>query len=256
MITSGKNPRIQNLVKLSQSKHRRQQKLFLVEGDREVERALRASYEPVEIYVREDLSELAQSVLDQCEGLRPERVSEGVFKKIAYRERGGGGIVAVFRERSQQMPPRKERECWLVVEALEKPGNLGALLRGADGFGATGIVLVNHSGDLYHPHTIRASLGTVFHLAVLTMSAEELTQWSQSRELSLLISRPDAEESLLHMTLPPRVGFVLGSEAFGVSESFAEQKRHFKLPMQGVADSLNLSVASALMGYEWLRQMS
>ena len=142
-----------------------------------------------------------------------------------------------------------------VLEGLEKPGNVGAILRSADAAGVDAVIVADGRTDLYNPNTIRASLGTVFRENVCEATTAETIEWLRNRELTIVAARPDAEQSYSEVDFRSGAAIVLGSEADGLSDAWRGTNiTPVRLPMLGMADSLNVSTTAAVLFYEALRQ--
>jgi RNA methyltransferase, TrmH family len=178
------------------------------------------------------------------------------FEKLSYGDRLDG-VVAVA-----ETPPRTLEELILpldpligVVEGVEKPGNLGAILRSADGSGVNAVIVADTATDLFNPNIIRASIGTVFAVRVAVASSGDVLTWLREREIAIIAARLDASVDYAAADYSGAVAIALGSEARGLSDPWGELARtSVKLPMLGVADSLNVSATAAVLFYEALRQ--
>lgn len=262
-ISSLKNPRVKAAVELSKSKARRETGLFTVEGTREIERALRSGYEMTELFVcAKALSDDAVAILQRIEAERRASlydVTPPVFAKMAMRE-DSGGLLAVMKQKSVRLAELKLAKAPLLLAAqgIEKPGNLGALLRSADGAGVEAVVLLDESLDLYHPHAIRSSLGTAFSVPVVAATSDEFRAYCKQNGIKT-VAAALTDRAIAHHAVDYRGGaaIVLGSEAEGLtSDWLAEADQVIKIPMKGIADSLNVSTAGAVCLYEALRQRS
>ncbi len=184
------------------------------------------------------------------------QVPEDVFDKMAFGQRHDGVLaVAAAPKRSlADLRPRGEGLI-AIVEGLEKPGNVGAVLRSADGAGVAAVIVADPATDLYNPNCIRASLGTVFSMPVCAATAAETLDWLHKRGRRIFAARSDAELPYTEAALGQNAAVVLGSEAFGLSGTWqAADVTPIKLPMLGRADSLNVSATAAVLFYEALRQ--
>ena len=178
------------------------------------------------------------------------------FEKLAYGDRLDG-VVAVA-----ETPPRTLDELILppepligVVEGVEKPGNLGAILRSADGAGVNAIVVADTATDLFNPNIIRASIGTVFAVPVAVASSGDVLPWLKAHGIAIVAARVDGSVDYVDADYTGAVAIALGSEARGLSDAWGELARQsVKLPMLGVADSLNVSATAAVLFYEARRQ--
>ncbi|GIW34880.1 RNA methyltransferase [Meiothermus sp.] len=257
-ITSTSNPRIKAAALLKERKGREQTGLFLIEGSREIERALAVGLEVVQAYCGEHLDpEEARTVaeLGKLERLVVTEVSEPVLKKLSARE-NPPGVVAVARMPNPSLtrfkPP--QNALLLVAVGLEKPGNLGALLRSADAAGADAVLVVG-GVDLYSPQVIRNSTGVVFSLPTFAVPEQAVLDWLEEHRIPLVATTPHTDQVFWDADLRGPVAIALGPEHAGLGELWLNRARlKVKIPMQGQADSLNVSVTAALMLYEARRQ--
>jgi TrmH family RNA methyltransferase len=259
-ITSRQNPRVKDAAKLRDRKARERQGRFVIDGAREIGRALAAGIEILEAYVCEPLCSADEAAAASHQLARAAAVAatvtEEVFEKLCFGE-GRDGLVAVART-----PRRSLDEIQLpaapliaVIEGLEKPGNVGAVLRSADGAGVDAVIVAEPRTDLFNPNTIRASLGTVFGRGVCTATTAEALAWLRQNNLSIFAACPDA--TLVYTEADYRRGaaIVLGSEAEGLSPAWNDAGvTPIGLPMRGIADSLNVSATAAVLFYEAQRQ--
>jgi TrmH family RNA methyltransferase len=179
-----------------------------------------------------------------------------VFEKLAFGDRNDGIIVvAETPQRTLSDLQLTDSPLVAVLERVEKPGNVGAILRTADAVGIDAVIIADGQTDLYNPNTIRSSLGTVFRPNICTATANDAVDWLQQHELRIIAARPEAELLYTDTDLRGGVAIVLGSEAQGLSENWkGENATSVRLPMRGVADSLNVSTTAAVLFYEALRQ--
>jgi RNA methyltransferase, TrmH family len=259
-ITSVQNPRVKDAVRLRASRHRAKQGRFLINGARELLQALRGQVPLVELFLCAGLCKLpeAQEVLARVGEFKTDvwHVPPDVFEKMAYGARHDG--VLAVAETSNRLLAELEpagRGLIAVLEGLEKPGNVGAVLRSADAAGVAAVLVAEAGTDLFNPNCIRASLGTVFTLPVCTTSAGEALEWLRRRGARIFAARLEAKRPYTEVDLVENAAVGLGSEARGLSEAWrAKDVTPIKLPMRGTADSLNVSAASAVLFYEALRQ--
>ena len=259
-ISSTQNERIKFVRRLKEKRERDESGLMIIEGVREIGCALRHGIVIEEIYACPD-------VIDRDEGprLMKELTASGVavtsvtptvFGKIAYRETSGG-FVAIARKPRAVLDnlTADERSLILVVDAVEKPGNLGALLRSADGAGVTGLIISSQKTDLYHPNVIRASLGAIFAVPTAIARTTDAIQWLKSGGIAIITATPSAEKPYTDADMRRASAIVVGSEDAGVGAPWSEAADlRVRIPMRGDADSLNVSIAAAIMLYEALRQ--
>jgi len=267
-ITSAQNRRIKNIVKLRQRRQRDNQQLTVIEGIREASLALRNQVVPQEVFIcpsllnQAELVEIRDSLqeLEQRGKTQVFEVSADVFAKIAYRgETGGLILVAPYLRLSLADLPLGKSPFLAVIEDVEKPGNLGAILRSADAAGLDGVIISRcqaASGtDIHNPNVIRASLGTLFTVPVADTTTAEVIPWLQQREIRIVVATPAARVPYTAVDMTGPVALVLGSEAIGLSSAWlAAADEQVAIPMHGVVDSLNLSVSTALLLYEVVRQ--
>lgn len=276
-ITSPKNPLIKDLAQLlSKGKERRRQGRFLIEGLREVERALSLDY-PIDslIYCPEQISQveveaLVHRAIQKAPRLKKDiqhiQCSEKAFAKLAYRS-NVTNIVAlaqrIDRDQSQALIDVKQKQAQplvLVLEGIEKPGNLGAILRSADAFGVDIVILVDCAAELEHPNSLRNSLGAALAIPVIKLQLDECRHLLRELEIPLYVTHLNVH-SLPPAKLPLQqaCAIVLGAEATGASEEwFSASTQAVLIPMveHRVVDSLNVSVAAAVVLYEVQRQRS
>jgi TrmH family RNA methyltransferase len=185
-------------------------------------------------------------------------VDERVFRKLAFGQRIEG-VLGVARTPVAELADLTlpERPLIAVLEGIQKPGNLGAVLRSADATGLSAVILADGGTDLYNPNAIRASLGTIFTVPVAAASAEQTLAWLRQHELLIFATRVDAALSYTEADYRQPAAIVLGSEATGLTAAWsADDVTAIGIPMLGAADSLNVSVAAAVVFYEALRQRS
>jgi RNA methyltransferase, TrmH family len=261
LIESASNPRIRSAVALRERREREGTGLTLVDGGREARRAIEAGVEVETAFVCTGLlsspdAREAVNALARAQGRRElVAVSERAFEKLAYGDRSDG-VVLVVRPRVWTLADLDLPDAPLVVvtEDIEKPGNVGAILRSADGAGANAVIAVGGT-DLYNPNVIRASVGTVFSMPVAAAPVQAVASWLRARGLKIVATRVEASTLHVDADLRGPLALVLGSEAEGLSPAWdGEGVDSIRLPMEGVADSLNVSAAAAILLYEAWRQ--
>ena len=256
-IESPKNPQIKALVKLRERRTREREKRYLIEGAREVGRALSAGVELERLYVCEDfLNAEGEEVSARAQQIKRSDLSSLAFQKVSYRDSPDGLLaVAPMRETSLESLEVKPDALFLVVVGLEKPGNLGALLRTADGVDVDAVFVTGAGTDLFNPNVIRASMGSVFSRPVLNVETDELLEWLQKQGVDIIATTPHTEVSYWDANYKRSVAIVLGAEHEGLSEAWLEAAQsRVSISMQGLADSLNVGTAGALLLYEAVRQ--
>ncbi|MBC8205703.1 MAG: RNA methyltransferase [Kiritimatiellaeota bacterium] len=265
-ITSLQNDRVKRIVKLQRkASFRRDEGQTVIEGAREVSRAIENGWQPEEIWV---CSELRKSEPRMNANEREcFQCSRQVFEKISYRE-GPDGILAVgpLIGRTLDELELSDNPLVLVAEGIEKPGNLGALLRTADGAGADAVIVCNPVTDLNNPNVVRNSIGTLFYLPVAEATSEETMAFLKERGIRILSAVPDAEAVFTDCDLSGPLAIVVGAEDQGLSDVWKSRRdacgtvskggenSEVKIPMLGKNDSLNVSVSAAILLYEAVRQ--
>ena len=259
-ITSRANPRVAAVAALRDRRDRDSQGLTIVDGAREVRRAIESGAELVEAFTCGPLlaGPDARAALDALErrGTPVTAVSEGVFEKLAFGDRAEG-LLAVVRipELSLGRLTLPSEPLVAVIEGVEKPGNIGAVLRSADGAGADALVAASPRTDLFNPNAIRASAGTIFRVPLAAAPAEAALDWARTTGLRIVATRVDAERPYTDADLTGPIAIVLGAEADGLTATWdAPDIEAVRIPMRGIADSLNVSVAAALLLFEARRQ--
>ena len=255
-ITSPDNPKVKEAARLRDRRGRKKSGRFLVEGAREVEKALAAGLRPETVFLVEALtagSSVAAAAVASAE--RSFAVTTPVYAKLAVREERDG-LLAVF-----PVPPHRPERLHLPRKALllaasgiEKPGNVGALLRSADAFGVDAFAMEGGT-DLWNPNVVRASLGCVFTVPLATFSPGELLPWLRRTGARLVAATPDGDVAPADVDLRGPTAIVLGSEERGVGPELLEAADvRLRIPMRGAADSLNVSVTAGIVLYEADRQ--
>ena len=252
-ITSLQNPRIKQIVRLRDEKRQRQlEGLMLVEGVDEIQLALAAGHRPRTVLSAPELT------TRPLEGGGGERltVSRAVFEKISYRQNPDGWL-AVFPIPGVSLEEWKLGSVPLIIvaESIEKPGNLGAILRTADAAGVDALFVCDPRVDAYSPNVVRASRGTLFTVPVLETHSTQAMIFLQRNGIRVLAATPSAQEDYTRQDLRGPLAVVVGTEAEGLSEFWLSQAdQRVKIPMRGTVNSLNVSVSTALIVYEALRQ--
>jgi RNA methyltransferase, TrmH family len=258
-ITSPANPRIKQLVALRRRRGREQSDVTLVEGFAEITLALAAGARPQALYYCAELaSPAATGVMAQAESSGAEviRVSRPVFEKISYRE-GPDGWLAVVPAVPDQLDRIRlsERPLVLACAGLEKPGNLGAILRTADAAGLDAVIAADPVTDWANPNVVRASKGTVFSVPVASASTQEALAWIGEHGLTIVAAMPDARQLLTEADLTGPTVIAVGAEQAGLPDEWLKRAdTRVQIPMFGLADSLNVSTSAAIISYEAVRQ--
>lgn len=259
-ITSPKNPLIKEILNLqSKSKERKQQKIIVIEGKKEISQAVEAKltfqkilFCPTIISI-EEVEEITKKQFHTAEIYE---VSEAVFSKISYRETTGGLVIlADMPDNKIDDLPVKEQSVYIILEAVEKPGNLGAICRVADAAKVDGIIICDPHTDIYNPNAIRSSLGCVFTVNVVNSTFEETTQWLKKNQITSYAAELTASTFYHKLDLKGKIALVFGTEATGLTDKWINgADKRIKIPMGGVIDSLNVTTSVAIMVFEAMRQ--
>lgn len=269
LITSRQNPRILRLVRLRERSSREREGVFLLEGLREIERAVTGGIRITEFYFcpEQIRSRPAQLIAEKMRQIVPEEncfeLSASAFEKISYRDKPEGVLaVAEMRKHTLDALPQPhpgEAPLYLVAESIEKPGNLGALLRTADSAGCTALICCGAGTDVYNPNAVRASQGTLFSMPLAIAPAETVYTWLRERNVAVFATTPDAEKLYWNCDFRQSCAILLGTEATGLSPFWLENPEAksvipVAIPQRGLADSLNVSMAAGICLFEAVRQ--
>ncbi len=250
-ITSLQNPKLKAAAKLHSRRARDETGHFLIEGYRELSRT---SFPLEHLFICRELF-LGDNEEALIEKLSAEvfEVPSSLFRKLSYRDRPDG-LIGVAKQPRQGLEDLKEGFI-IVAEAIEKPGNLGAILRSADGAGASGIIICDRCTDIYNPNVVRSSVGTLFTQPVVETSSVKALQFLRDSGYRIIAATPHAEQNFTCCDLTGKVALVVGTEQLGLSEFWLEAADvEVSIPMHGSSDSLNVSVAATLLMYEVVRQ--
>ncbi|MBD8387805.1 RNA methyltransferase [Dysgonomonas sp. BGC7] len=258
IISSLQNPKIKNIVKLSKSKERKEQGLFIIEGARELSLALSADYEINSIYVCPSLFSKSNypDVLNNISENKIFEVTEAVFEKIAYRE-GSDGLLILAQPKNHTLADLKipENPFIIVLEAVEKPGNLGAILRTADAALADAVIICDTATDIYNPNAIRSSVGCIFTVQTAVCTSEEALSFLKKNEITSFAAELQASKWYQETDFTHSSAIIMGTEADGLTEFWlSNADARIKIPMRGKIDSLNVSVSTAILTFEAMRQ--
>lgn len=259
-ITSAQNPKIKMLLALGEkSRTRRENALFIVEGRLEIKHCIEAGYRAKALFIctdiisDKDFNEIAELCDGQCSCYE---VPQNVYEKIAYRS-GTEGIIAEIEIKKKSLEDVKLRENPLVVvlESVEKPGNLGAVLRTADAADADAVIICDPLTDLFNPNLIRASLGAVFTRQVVAATSGETLKWLNDNNIKIYTAQLQDSSWYYDTDMTCGTALVMGTEHDGLSTFWRmHADAHVKIPMLGQMDSLNVSVSSAILMFEAVRQ--
>lgn len=262
-ITSLANPRVKAIVKLRQRSHRDESGQMISEGYREIKRALDSGYRPTQFFYCEELflkGVNEPTLIERARALGAEvfSCSAPVFMKIAYRERPEGLLAvgpqprATLDDIARRLGPHS---LVIVAETIEKPGNLGTILRSADAAGADAVIVCDRCTDIYNPNVVRASTGVIFSMPVVECPSRQCLDFLRARGFRTLAATPHARALHFEVDLTGPVALVVGNEQFGLSDLWMDDADlRVRIPMLGKADSLNVSAATTILLFEAVRQ--
>jgi RNA methyltransferase, TrmH family len=252
-IASSENTEIKNIIKLKKSRERKKQGLIVVEGRHEISMAISGGVKIKMLYMSSDYSSDMNFKIDvSC----CTEVSEEVFKKISSRENPDGYLaLASVKELELEKIKLSANPLIVILDGIEKPGNIGAIIRTCDAVKADTILICGSKGDIYNQNTIRASLGTVFTKQVLTCSTENAIGWLKKNNIAIFATSLEAKEYYTEKDYTKSVALVIGAEHEGISKHWLNAGALLiKIAMLGKIDSLNASVSAGVTLYEVLRQ--
>lgn len=261
-ITSAQNPKIKTLLELQEkSKARRREGLFVVEGQRELEHCMSTGYEVHTVFIcREITGERGFNdicrVVEAGASCNVIEIPKVLYEKVAYRGSTEGVIAELHcREHSLENLNLKDNPVVVVLESVEKPGNLGAVLRSADAAGVDAVIVCDPLTDLYNPNLIRSSIGGIFTVPTAAATSEETIKWLKARDIKIYTAQLQDSEWYYVTDMTGGTAIVMGTEATGLTDIWREAAdAHIKIPMLGRLDSLNVSVSAAILMYEAVRQ--
>ncbi len=260
-ITSAQNPKLKNLLLLQEkSKARREQGLFVVEGRREIAHCLEGGFELDTLFICEELASIPapSSVTPDLFSPRTIALPRPLYEKACYRG-STEGMIAEFRikERTLQDLVLRKDPLIIVLESVEKPGNIGAVLRSADAAGADALIICDPLTDLWNPNLIRASLGAAFTVPTVACSSAEAIAFLREKGIAILTAQLQDSELYYDTPMTGGTALVMGTESTGLTQQWREAATaHIRIPMNGKLDSLNVSVSAAILLFEAVRQRS
>lgn len=256
LITSIQNPKIKSLLTLEKPRERRKQCLFIIEGKKEIRMALEAGYRIGNIFFCEEMITVSEMGSDLAEDKLLIPVSKEVFNKIAIRE-NSGGVIAVGEMKLHRLDQIKltSSPLLLVLESVEKPGNLGALLRTADAAGVDAVIICDPQTDFYNPNVIRSSVGCVFTKQIASATSDETIEWLKKNNVNIYCTDLTASKPYHQIDFTSSSAIIMGTEATGLSDTWLKNAdANIIIPMQGKIDSMNVSTAAAVVIFEACRQ--
>lgn len=260
MITSLQNPKVKWVVKLRKRNVRDEEGLLLIEGYRELKRALENQVKPVALFTCADLFQGSNEpvLIQQCQAVGAEVIpcSAGVFTKMAYRDRPEGLLALAPQVTGQlstlQLP---DAPLLLVAEHIEKPGNLGTMLRSADAAGVDAVIVCDRCTDINNPNVVRASIGTLFAVPVVEARSVEARDWLRERGIQVVAATPHTDRDYTECDYTRGTAILVGTEQIGLSEFWMQHADcQVRIPMRGQCDSLNVAAAATILLYEAVRQ--
>lgn len=258
------NPKVKQVVKLEKRREREKSGLFLIEGYREILRAvqadvlLQALYICPKLFLGTNEGELIEEA--KIRGVEVITCTPQVFAKLSYRDRPDGliAIAVQMHEKLRDLMAQlaeKKHPLLVIAESIEKPGNLGTILRSADAAGADGVIVCDRCTDIYNPNVVRASVGTLFSRPVVEAESAQTLLWLRERGIKIVATMPSAKENFTEANLLGGIAIVVGTEQLGLTEQWMHAADvRVRIPMHGMADSLNVAMAATLLLYECLRQ--
>lgn len=264
LISSAQNPKIKHLIDLRERRTRDRSHQFIIEGYRELLRAVDSGYPISSLFVCPELflgtNEKSLIKRITIQGAQIYSCSEKVFRKLSYRDRPDG-LVAIAPQEKLGLADLddkivgKKNPFFVVAEAIEKPGNLGTILRSSDAVGIDGLIVCDRCTDIYNPNVVRASVGTLFTIPVVEAEGSETLSWIKKKGIALLAATPHADKEFTNVDMRGPLAIAVGTEQLGLSDVWMNQADLcVRIPMMGVADSLNVAMATTLLLYEALRQ--
>lgn len=259
-IHSSQNPKFKAACRLESSRGRKQQGRFVIHGLPEIHRAFRAKMDIVEVFFCREL--IGHEPVAEIEALARERgvpryeLPTDLFRKLSFGERLDGAVAIAARPKTDLASLSQiDAGFVIVLVGVEKPGNVGAVARSADGAGARALILADPLTDFFHPNSIRASVGTVFALPLATGSTAEVQQWLRQHRFDIYPAIVDSSQSLWDTRFGEKSAIILGNESQGLSAAWrGSDMQAIHLPMLGSADSLNVSTTAAVIAFEIARR--
>lgn len=251
IIESFQNEKIKTITKLlSDNRFRKKSGVFVVEGQQENERALKYHFEPVEFYICENIFK------GKLPTEKTHLVTDKVYEKIAYRG-SSEGIIGIYKAKESNLndfKPKKDSTI-IIVEGVEKPGNLGAILRSCEAFGIDALIVADGKTDFYNPNVIRSSVGCLFGMEIFQGENNEVYEFLKKYDFNIYTTIMDeTSDDLYKRDFKKRSAVLFGTEHSGLSDFWYGKGQNTLIPMSGSIDSLNLSNAVAITCYETLKQ--
>lgn len=259
-ISSLQNPKIKRVVRMRRRSHRDEEGVLVIEGYREIKRALENRHRPAELFYCEELFQGSNepALIEQCRQAGAEifSCSPAVFEKIAYRDRPEGLLALASQIRlglaDLNLPANP---LVLIAEHIEKPGNLGTMLRSADAAGVHAVIVCDTCTDINNPNVVRASIGALFAVPVVDAPTAEVMAWLKERGIQSVAATPHTDRMYTDVDYRRGTAIVVGTEQYGLSAEWMKQAdAQVRIPMRGQCDSLNVAAAATILLYEAVRQ--
>ena len=256
-ITSSQNPKVKQVLHLWDRKERDRTNHFIIEGYRELLRAINAGQKIKWLFFCRDLflGENEDALIAKTDA-ELFSCTKAVFQKLSYRDRPDG-LLAVAEQKHLDLEQFKigPNPFLIVAEAIEKPGNLGTILRSADASGVDGLIVCDRCTDIYNPNVVRASVGTLFTVPTIESTSQEIIPWLKKNKIAIVAATPHAKQEFTKVDLTGPVAIAVGTEQLGLSQNWMDEADiQVRIPMLGIADSLNVATATTLLLYEVVRQ--
>lgn len=254
IISSEQNSKIKNLIKLQEKNHeRKKQGVFIIDGLREIKEALSGGINIEEIFV---CPQIIKTEISEFSNFKVSLVSEAVYKKVCYKEKPDGALaVAQVNKLALTTLNLKNKPLLVILEAVEKPGNLGAIIRSAYASGVSAIIINNEQTDIYNPNVIRASEGFVFKVPIIIANCKDTADFLKKNKVKIFAAALGGLKKYTDVDFKEASAILLGTEATGLSKEWLELANEIiKIPMKPGIDSLNVSVSAAILMFEAWKQ--
>ena len=258
LISSLQNLSVKKLVKLSKARERKAQNLFVIEGARELSLAMAGDYSIEELYVCKELflNTRYPDVLDTIDDNKIIEITTQVFEKVSYRK-SSDGLIALVKPKTHILTDIQlsDNPFVIILESVEKPGNLGAILRSADAAAVDAVIICDPQTDIYNPNVVRSSVGGLFTVQTAVCTTQEAMEWLNKHAIASYAAELEAAEWYQNVDYSGPTAIVMGTEADGLTNSWLNYAtKRIKIPMRGKIDSLNVSVSTAVLTFEAMRQ--
>ncbi|MBS0621076.1 MAG: RNA methyltransferase [Verrucomicrobia bacterium] len=259
-ITSLHNPKIKDAIKLNDRRARNETGLFLIEGYRELRRAVDGGVAIRTLFICPPffLGSNEEALIEEIkrQGASIFVCTKAVFEKLSYRDRPDGLVAVGVQMRLTLADIQKKKDpFYIIAESIEKPGNLGTILRSADAAGVDAVIVCDRCTDIYNPNVVRASVGTLFTIPVIEAEGTEALDYLEASQVKIVAATPSATEEFTQVDLTGGVAICVGTEQLGLTKLWMlSANTQVRIPMLGVADSLNVATATTLLLYEVVRQ--